>query len=203
MHPLLHALREGVPLSGDPRADMAALLRHRGCVRTVEHSLQVAEEARRLAPCYGVEVSLVEMAAWLHDISAVIPSSRRLEAARQLGLEVLPEEAAVPMILHQKLSVVIAEELLGVCRPEVLSAIGCHTTLKADATPSDKVVFIADKIAWDQAGKPPYLADVRVGLEHSLDAGVLAYLAYLWQRRETLPVVHPWLAEAYRQLAAA
>lgn len=201
MHPLLSALQEGVPFTGDVRSDMVALLRHHGQAATAEHSLRVAGEAQRLAQRYGVAAHLAALAAWLHDISAVIPSPRRVAAARQLGLTVLPAEAALPMILHQKLSVVIARELLGVRQAVVLSAIGCHTTLKAHATPLDKVVFIADKIAWDQAGQPPYLEAVLSGLACSLDAGVLAYLAHLWHRRDTLPVVHPWLVEAYQQLA--
>jgi HD superfamily phosphohydrolase YqeK len=79
---------------------------------------------------------------------------------------------------------------------EILSAIGCHTTLKTKATLLDKVVFLADKIAWDQVGKPPYLNKVIEALEVSLDAAVLEYLDYLWERRDQLQVLHPWFIEA-------
>jgi len=89
-----------------------------------------------------------------------------------------------------------------VTAPDILSAIGCHTTLKADASLLDKVVFIADKIAWDQPGEPPYWAELQQALDRSLDHAVFCYLDYLWQRRATLRVVHPWLVAAHQQLQA-
>jgi HD superfamily phosphohydrolase YqeK len=64
----------------------------------------------------------------------------------------------------------------------------------------DKVVFIADKIAWDQAGMPPYLPQVCDALERSLDLAVYRYLDHLWAQRERLAVIHPWFVEAYDQL---
>ena len=105
------------------------------------------------------------------------------------------------MIVHQKLSVEIAREIFGVADEKVLSAVGCHTTLKAKASILDKVVFVADKIAWDQEGKPPYLDPMLAALETSLDAGALAYLSYLWEQRDQLKVVHPWMKDAYLELA--
>ena len=56
----------------------------------------------------------------------------------------------------------------------VLSAIECHTTLYANATPYDMALFIADKLAWDQPGIPPYDKAVRYALEYSLEAACLA-----------------------------
>ncbi|MDH5606365.1 MAG: HAD family hydrolase, partial [Anaerolineae bacterium] len=65
-----------------------------------------------------------------------------------------------------------------------------------------KVVFTADKISWDQPGNPPYLEAVLAGLEKSLDAGVLVYLTYMWERKDSLQVLHPWLAAAYTEISA-
>jgi len=104
------------------------------------------------------------------------------------------------MIIHQKLSVVLARDIFYVTDTGILSAIGCHTTLKASASRLDKVVFLADKIAWDQDGKPPYIKKVTAALEESLDAGVRVYLNYLWERRDQLLVIHPWLIEAHEEL---
>lgn len=104
------------------------------------------------------------------------------------------------MIVHQKLSSWMAHEVFGIHDPEVLSAIGCHTTLKAGASPLDKLVFVADKIAWDQAGQPPYLEVLQAALEHSLDAAALVYIDYLWAQRAQLRVIHPWLVAARNDL---
>jgi len=130
-----------------------------------------------------------------------LPDGDRVAAAQAFGVDVLPEEAAFPMILHQKLSAVLARGLFGERNDAVLSAIGCHTTLKVGASTLDTVVFVADKIAWDQPGIPPYRDALLGALAHSLDAAAFVYLHFLWERRATLGVIHPWFVAAYQQHA--
>ena len=201
MNQHLSQLAQGIHLTGNIRTDMESFLVHHSCVRTVGHSMEVAAKARQLAARFGEDEQLAEISGWLHDSSAVIPNDQRISLAKQWGLKVLAEEETVPMIIHQKLSVIIARDIFGVKSEAVLNAIGCHTTLKANATVFDKIVFIADKISWDQEVTPPYLAGVLLALEKSLDRAVLHYLDYLWQRRHALLVIHPWLAEAHQQLS--
>ncbi len=197
---LLTALTANFQPTGQLRQDMAAFLALHGHAATAGHCAQVAAEARRLAIRFGGDATQAEAAGLLHDISVIMPNEARIAAAHLLAVDILPEEAHFPMIIHQKLSAVLAREIFGVTDEVTLSAIGCHTTLKADATLLDKVVFIADKIKWDQAGTPPYLADLLPALGRSLDQGVFVYLDYLWQQRATLPVVHPWLVAAHAEL---
>lgn len=193
-------LLNGVTLTGVLAQDAPAFLIHHGSPHTAKHVADVAAEARRVAEKTGANAEQAEAGGWLHDISTVIPNEQRIAAAEHWGVDVLAEEAAFPMIIHQKLSVVIARELFGVTDAAILSAIGCHTTLKANATLLDKVVFLADKLAWDQPGVPPYYDDMVVALEHSLDDAALVYLQFLWDRRESLRVVHPWMVDAYREM---
>jgi predicted HD superfamily hydrolase involved in NAD metabolism len=196
----LESLTTNLTLSGELGRDVRAFLVHHGCPNTAAHCAAVAAEAGRQATRFGEDVIRAESAGLLHDVSAIFPPAQRAKIAHRLGLEVLPEEEIFPMIIHQKLSVVLAQAVFGVTDTDVLSAAGCHTTLKAGASRLDKVVFVADKIAWDQPGRPPYLDDLLAGLENSLDGGVFVYLDYLWQQRASLRVVHPWLAEAYREM---
>ena len=198
---ILAALSRGWEASGFVPSDAVRFLALHEQTVTARHCARVATQAGDLAERFGVARKDAETAGWLHDISAVIPNAQRLQAALENGLEVLPEERVFPMILHQKLSAFIARELFGVSDAAVLNAIGCHTTLKQDASPLDKVVFVADKIAWDQPGAPPYLGDLEAALETSLDAAARVYLEFLWRQRGRLPVLHPWVADAYRQLS--
>jgi HD superfamily phosphohydrolase YqeK len=94
--------------SGTVGHDTLMLLTRHNCPRTAEHCRRVAAESRRIAELVGADAALAEAAGWLHDISAVFPSAERAEIARRLGLELLLEEAAHPMIVHQKLSAVLA-----------------------------------------------------------------------------------------------
>ena len=195
----IQTLTQDICLTGKIGEDALAFLLQRGYPKTAEHCRRVAAEARRLAVRFGADPDEAEQAGWLHDVSAVIPDQDKLQAARSLEIDVLFEEEAYPPILHQKLSAALARQAFGVVHPSVLSAIGCHTTLKAGASRLDKIVFIADKIAWDGGGDAPAREKILVGLQQSLDLGVFIHLQELWQRRERLPCVHPWFVEAYRE----
>lgn len=202
MGTILDKLSAGVGFTGDIAQDVVAFLQHHGCPQTAAHSAAVAAAAQRIAAAEGLAPTRAAQAGWLHDVSAVIPVEVRVAAAEALGIPVLPAERVLPMILHQKLSVVVARDLFGVTDAAVLSAIGCHTTLKAGASALDKVLFVADKLAWDQPGEPPYHAALEAALARSLDAAACVYLRYLWERRATLAVVHPWLVAAYMDLCS-
>jgi predicted HD superfamily hydrolase involved in NAD metabolism len=201
MDALCTALIQGIALTGEIRTDMIAVLTSHGRTETAAHCMAVADEARRLAMRFGENERQAEIAGWLHDISAVIPTAQRIEYAEQWGIDVLPEEAAAPMLLHQKQSVVLAAAAFGITDGAVLSAIGCHTTLKGSPSGLDKVLFLADKIAWDGAGAPPYQVAILAAVEMSLDEACWCYLDYLWSQRATLFAVHPWFVTAYRELS--
>ncbi len=200
LSPILRPLLRGVSLTGGVAKDVTTLLTQHGHPHTAEHSAQVAAEARRVAQRVGEDPQLAELAGWLHDCSAIFPAQERVVVARSLDIPVLPEEEQFPMIIHQKLSQVLAAQIFGITDERVLSAIACHTTLKTGATCLDKAVFVADKLAWDQPGIPPYRAELLAALEQSLDRAAFVYLHYLWERRATLRVVHPWMREAYLEL---
>jgi predicted HD superfamily hydrolase involved in NAD metabolism len=194
-------LCDGVTLTGRVAEDVPAFLRYHGCPKTARHCAQVAAEARRVAEVVGENADQAEMAGWLHDCSALFPTIERANIARQWNIPILPEEERLPMIIHQKLSRILASEVFGVDDVLVLDAVECHTTLKANPTRLDKVLFVADKIAWDQDGIAPYYHKLVAALEQSLDHAVLVYLKYLWDRRHTLKVFHPWAREAYIQMS--
>ena len=200
MHELLAALAAPVPISGDIARDATAFLLHPSAQHTIGHSARVAAEARDLATRCRLEPTAAATAGWLHDISTVIPNEARIAYAEAWRIEVLPEERQVPMIIHQKLSAYMAEQLFGVRDAAILSAIGCHTTLKAGASSLDQVVFLADKLKWDGQGDPPYLADLEQALHNSVEAACAWFVRYLWERRATLLVIHPWLAAAHAEI---
>lgn len=198
--PLLAALRRSIALTGDTGRDVSTFLIAHGCPQTAQHCGEVAAEARRVAILVGADPALAEVAGWLHDVSAIFPTPERVKIAHQLGVPVLPEEATFPMIVHQKLSRVLATQVFQITQPEILSAVECHTTLKHDASQLDKVLFVADKLAWDQPGQAPFHEGMQAALETSLDAATFFYLRYMWERRKRLAVLHPWLSDAYLQM---
>jgi len=202
MHEILADLVKGIYLSGDIPRDVRTFLDRLGYPQTIRHSQQVAEEAARLAFRYGADPLKAARAGWLHDVSVVFLNNQRVEVARCLGLELLSEEERNPVLLHQKISKVRAQEIFCVLDPDVLAAIGCHSTLRSGATLLDKVLFVADKLAWDQTGNPPYYPEMAEAIEKSIDKAALVYIRSLYERKETLSFrLHPWLIEAYFELS--
>ncbi|XEC96636.1 bis(5'-nucleosyl)-tetraphosphatase (symmetrical) YqeK [Paenibacillus tarimensis] len=200
MHPILNNLIKDISFTNDLKNDIVLFLTTNKCPKTADHCLDVGAEARRIAVLFNSDPEEAEIAGWLHDISAVFPNHERIAAARELEIDVLPEEEFFPMIIHQKLSKVMAKEIFKITNSEILEAVGCHTTLRANSTRLDQVLFVADKIAWDQTGEPPYIQRLHKSLEVSLTHAVYSYINYLWERKESLKVVHPWLLEAYEEL---
>ncbi|MEN8241321.1 MAG: bis(5'-nucleosyl)-tetraphosphatase (symmetrical) YqeK [Chloroflexota bacterium] len=200
MDPLLSTLIEEIKLSGSLRQDVAAFLNHHECPNTAAHSFGVAEKAAELARRFDADPARATLSAWLHDISAVIPNDQRLEVSQALGLEILAEEAEVPLLLHQKLSALLAEQIFNVSDQGVLSAIGCHTTLKANPAQLDTLLFVADKLAWDQKGTPPYQTEMEQALEESLELAAFRYQDYLLHSGKIL-TPHPWMLDSFRELS--
>ncbi|WP_368555698.1 bis(5'-nucleosyl)-tetraphosphatase (symmetrical) YqeK [Enterococcus faecalis] len=170
----------------------------KNCEKTYYHCMEVGEYAYQLGEKYLTSPEKVSIAGYLHDISAVYPNNQRISVAQKYGIELNEAEMAFPMIIHQKISKSIAKMDFGIEDNEILSAIECHTTLKKNYSDIDLVLFVADKIKWDQEGKPSYLDGLLQALNCSLENAAYFYIDYIL--KHDIKVVHPWLWDAYNQL---
>lgn len=170
----------------------------KNCEKTYYHCMEVGEYAYQLGEKYLTSPEKVSIAGYLHDISAIYPNNQRISVAQKYGIELNEAEMAFPMIIHQKISKSIAKMDFGIEDNEILSAIECHTTLKKNYSDIDLVLFVADKIKWDQEGKPPYLDGLLQALNCSLENAAYFYIDYIL--KHDIKVVHPWLWDTYNQL---
>ncbi|EKZ0191399.1 bis(5'-nucleosyl)-tetraphosphatase (symmetrical) YqeK [Enterococcus faecalis] len=170
----------------------------KNCEKTYYHCMEVGEYDYQLGEKYLTSPEKVSIAGYLHDISAIYPNNQRINVAQKYGIELNKAEMAFPMIIHQKISKSIAKMDFGIEDNEILSAIECHTTLKKNYSDIDLVLFVADKIKWDQEGKPPYLDGLLQALNCSLENAAYFYIDYIL--KHDIKVVHPWLWDAYNQL---
>ena len=154
------------------------LLLANGRPKTLAHVQAVSDECAALARRFQLDEGQCRLAGMLHDISAVIRPSDMLRWAEEHPLPLCEAERRHPFLLHQRLSAIVAREDFGVTDEAVLSAIACHTTLRAQASSIDMALFLADKIAWDQPGEPPYLDALSAALEQSMEAACLAYMKH-------------------------
>lgn len=170
----------------------------RQCRKTYFHSIEVGDYAYQVGQKYLTNPEKVRVAGYLHDISAIYRNDQRLQAAREFHIEINGAEREFPIIIHQKLSRYIAQYYFNVVDNEILSAIECHTTLKKNYSTMDLVLFVADKVKWDQKGEPPYLPGLLAAMNDSLEQAAYYYIDYILNH--DIKVIHPWLREAYEQL---
>lgn len=110
------------------------------------HTMGVMYTAASLAMCHGASIEKAQVAGLLHDCAKCIPNHKKLKLCKQYGIEVSQVEKQAPYLLHSSLGAYLAREKYHVTDKEILSAIACHTTGKADMTLLEKILFIADYI---------------------------------------------------------
>lgn len=156
-----------------------ALLLAHGKAGIWAHAQAVAGAVEAIAQRHMVPLAPCVEAALCHDIGGILSAEEMLSRARALAWALDPAEERHPFLLHQRFSQRLCEERLGISDPRVLSAVGRHTTLGAAPSAIDMAVFLADKLAWDQPGMPPYLRAVEAALADSLQAACRAYIEYV------------------------
>lgn len=166
---------------------------------TYNHVVGVAKVAANLAHRFDLDISKCIIASLLHDISAIMTPDVMYDLAVKKHFYLDPAEEKYHFLLHQRISRIIANEEFDINDKDILSAIECHTTLKKDANDYDKVVFLADKIAWDQEGNPPYLDIVLDALNSSLNQACYQFFKYQFDH-QLLLMPHQWLLDAYDDL---
>lgn len=169
---------------------------------TLRHVKEVADTAVWLAEIYDLDSEKVKLAALLHDISAIMTPQDMYELAKMRGLEIDAAEEKYHFLLHQRISRIIAQEDYSIKDSDILDAIECHTTLKKKASMYDKIIFIADKISWDQKGVPPYYDILKDKVVESLDEACYFYINYQFENNLLL-MPHQWIRDAYEELRNA
>lgn len=161
--------------------DVSLLLDSNHHQNTKQHVLSVAKTSQRLARQFDVDEDICYQAALLHDISAIIKPSDMITIAISHHYSLEPSEQKYPFLLHQYISSIIASDIFDIQDQRILDAIACHTTLKAQPTKYDMILFLADKISWDQKGTPPYLSLIKEALQDSLEKACYEYIRYLFK----------------------
>ena len=194
---VLDDIIENYQRTGDIIFDVQNLFLKYGKKHIFEHSTNVSVKAVQLAHRFSVDSDKAKIAAYLHDIGGIVEDSEKIHFSESLGIDILDEEREFSLIIHQKLSKIIAKTIFCIHDVDILQAISCHTTLHKNPSKLDMVLFISDKIEWDQQGSPPYLRIIEENLQLSLVRGVSSFVKYIMGENGNLKVIHPWLKDAY------
>lgn len=164
-----------------------------------EHSLRVYEMALEMAKWYGLPTEKLAVAALLHDCGRRVPVENSEVQARSWGLPVDEVERRQPILFHQKLGAYIARTEYGVEDPEILDAIGRHTTGGVGMSPMAQVVYLADMI---EPGRVyPGVEELRQVSRKDLRQGMLKCYAHTMKfLLDTGLLVHPDCVAGYNEL---
>ena len=161
-----------------------------------EHSLNVAQEAVKLAKKYGADPEKAEAAGILHDILKDTPADKQLKIISDFGIIMNDVELSVKKSWHAISGAAYIRGVLRVEDEEIIDAVRYHTTGRHNMTVLEKVVFVADFISKDRDS--PGVEEMRKTAYKSLDRAIVEGIAFtvsaLLKDRE--PVV-PETVDAY------
>ena len=115
--------------------------------RRFKHTLGVISEAERLAPLFGVSTEKARITALLHDCAKNLDEKSGQEfdkicAKYGVTLDELAKKEHA--LIHAYLGAAVAFKDYGIEDHEILEAIYYHTTARANMTPLEKLIYIAD-----------------------------------------------------------
>ena len=164
-----------------------------------EHSLCVAREAKRLAAKYGADENKAYLAGLVHDATKNHSAEKQLKIFERFGIILSDVEAGSEKLWHAISGAAVAKNDFGICDEEILSAIRCHTTAKANMTKLETVLYIADFTSLDRDYDD---VDVmRTLADESLEAALRYALCYTVKdlcEREL--AIHPDTLYAYNEI---
>ena len=115
--------------------------------KRLKHTMGVAVCAKELVQTHfpSLDLNTVELAALMHDYTKEFSPEKQFELCEFYGIELTEEERLAPKLLHGKTAAAIASQQFGLPK-DACSAIYYHTTGRADMTPFEIVIYLADYI---------------------------------------------------------
>ncbi len=110
------------------------------------HSLNVCDEAVKMARLYGVDEEKARTAAILHDCAKCLKTEEQISLCEKYGIRLSEITYRCPAVIHAPLGAAVARNEYGIDDEEILNAIALHTTGGENMTKLDKIIYIADMI---------------------------------------------------------
>ena len=136
----------GLYICNRSKQEILDVLKHELKPSRFEHTLGVAETAKRLAIRCGVDPVRAEIAALLHDCAKYIPLDEMRKLVKKNMLDVDKLEMEAISVLHAPAGAVRAAQEFGVKDAAILSAIRKHTLGDAQMSALDALIYTADFI---------------------------------------------------------
>ena len=175
------------------------LLKQRLDEYRLNHSLCVADEAKRLAEKYGADTEKAYLAGLLHDITKNEPNDFHLHYFKEFDIILTDVEKKNDRLWHAMSGALFVKNELKIDDGELISAIRYHTTAKSNMTKLEKIIFVADFTSADR--NYPDVNVMRELSNRSLEDAMIYALSYTINKLVAGgQMVHPDALSAYNDL---
>ncbi len=114
------------------------------------HSLNVAEECRKLALKYGEDPDKAYFAGLLHDICKELPEEEQKKLVLESNFAVCREELETKSLWHAVAGAYFIKTHFGVEDIDILNSVRFHTVGRAGMTRLEEIVYLGDLISADR-----------------------------------------------------
>lgn len=163
------------------------------------HSKNVAKSAVQLAKHYGEDEEKAYVCGILHDVMKNASDDEQLKIIEFSGEEMTSLEKANKKLWHAISGAGYIKTVLKITDTEIISAVRCHTTAKANMTMLEKILYIADYISEDRDFDG--VEDMRKKAFSNIDEAVFegTQFSIMELAKRHMPI-HPNTVEAYNEM---
>ncbi len=112
-----------------------------------QHSLNVADECRKLAEKYGEDPEKAYFAGLLHDICKELPDEEQRALVEESGFAVCREELETRSLLHGIAGAYFVKKEFGVEDIDIINSIRFHTVGRAGMSRLEEIVYLGDLVS--------------------------------------------------------
>ena len=186
-------------INGKIIEEYKALLKSRLKEKRYNHSLAVADEAKRLAVLYGADPSKAYLAGLLHDITKNSSMEEHFSIFSAFGIKLSNVEMSAEKLWHAISGSAYIEHFLGIDDKDIINAVRYHTTARANMSVFETVLYLADFTSADRDYDD---VDVMRSLvDKSADEALSYALSYtIKELLEKGAPIHPDTLSAYNEV---
>lgn len=151
--------------------EFKAILQEKLEPRRYQHSLNVADCAKKLAEINGADVDKAYLCGLLHDVLKNAPAEEQERYMKQLGDDLPDHVLQNPKLWHAPAGAAFLRDELGILDADMIRAIKYHTTGRPNMSLLEKVVYVADYVSIER--DYPGVETVREAAFRNLDEAIL------------------------------
>lgn len=125
-------------------------LKKRLSQKRYEHSLNVADECKKLAIEYNEDVDKAYFAGLVHDICKELPNEQLKQAALDSNLVMTKAEIETKALWHAVAGAGFVRDEMNISDPDIINAVRFHTIARAGMSRLEEIVYIGDLISTDR-----------------------------------------------------